>query len=536
MSLRSLFCFKPSASEQLAEIDGGHLVNEPSVFLHIERGLRQNPHGLAVISTHQAPDHLASLTDKQSEDETCLAWTYIQLHRAALRVAGGMLGGGVRPGTTILMLIPNGIEYTILLWTASILRLTIVSLDLGLLDISRHDELRDMIRLVKPSVIAVQDAKGADTLDIARRNIFLPSTTTDHTKQDGNNNTVLGITLTNPPTSYPSADSIWTSLLTLATSKPTLDASETESLLSCARCDSPTRTHSILFTSGTSGKPKGCPLLVSGIAHVLESQSWLLNPTNSGRVLQQAHNARGIAPAQTLQTWREGGTVVMTGDGFNVGALLDAVERFRVTFIVLTPAMLHSVSVELENRVYSYGVVRKGKGMVDCVRTVQLGGDAVTRDVLEKCALLFPKARIVVNHGMTEVGGGGAFVWPFTSTTKIPFHGEMSPVGAVAAGAVVRIWDAEEGTVARREKLGELHVCCGSTIPEYLDGVSGDSFYDEGRRWWFNTGDVGMMDSKGIVFVLGRKKDVIQSRGAVVMPAPIESCLEKFTSTQVCLY
>lgn len=269
---------------------------------------------------------------------------------------------------------------------------------------------------------------------------------------------------------------------------------------------------------------------------MLESQSWLLNPTNSGRALQQAHNARGIAPAQTLQTWREGGTVVMTGDGFNVGDLLDAVERFRVTFIVLTPAMLHSVSVELENRVYSYGVVRKGKGIFDCVRTVQLGGDAVTRDVLEKCALLFPKASIVINHGMTEVGGGGAFVWPFTSTKKIPFYGEMSPVGAVAAGAVVRIWDAEEGTVARREKLGELHVCCGSTIPEYLDGVSGDSFYDEGRRRWFNTGDVGKMDSKGIVFVLGRKKDVIQSRGAVVMPAPIESCLEKFTSTQVCLY
>lgn len=430
-----------------------------------------------------------------------------------------MLGSGVRPNTAMLMFIPNGIEYTILLWTAVVLRLTIVSVDLGLLDISKHDELRDVIRLVKPSIIVVQGAE-ADTLDIARRNIPLPSA-------DGN---ILGITLTEPSTSYPSTPSIWKSLLTLAAS-PVLDPSETESLLSSARSDDPTRTHSILFTSGTSGKPKGCPLLVSGITHVLQSQSWLLTPTNSRRALQQAHNARGIAPAQTLQTWREGGTVVMTGDGFNVGDLLDAVERYRVTFIVLTPAMVHSVSVELEKRLYPHSYSVKGRAMVDCVRTVQLGGDAVTRDVLEKCSRLFPKARIVINHGMTEVGGGGAFVWPFTSTKKIPFYGEMSPVGDVAVGAVVRIWDAEEGEIARREKLGELHVCCGSTIPEYLDGVSGDSFYEEGGRRWFNTGDVGMMNSNGIVFVLGRKRDMIQS----VMPAPMESCLEKFTSTQVCL-
>lgn len=420
-----------------------------------------------------------------------------------------MLSSGVQPNTALLLLIPNGIEYTILLWTATILRLTIVSLDLGLLDISKHDELRDLLGRVKPAVMVVQDAYEANTLDIVRRNIPL-------SRSDKDEDNILGISLTESATSYPSTSSIWKSLLTLTASP--LEPLLIESLLSAARSDNPARTHSILFTSGTSGKPKGCPLLVSGISHVLQSQSWLLTPENSRRALQQAHNARGIAPAQTLQTWRGGGTVVMTGNGFNVDDLLDAVERYRVTFIVLTPAMVHAVSVELGKGVYN--------GDVDCVRTVQVGGDAVTRDVLEKCSRLFPKARIVINHGMTEVGGGGVFTWPFTSM-KIPFYGEMSPVGAVAAGAVVRIWD--EGKVASRGKLGELHVCCGSTIQEYLDGVSSESFYEERGRRWFNTGDVGMMDSKGIVFVLGRKKEMISG----VMPAAIESCLEKFTSTQV---
>ncbi|KAL4784962.1 hypothetical protein BJX76DRAFT_367259 [Aspergillus varians] len=525
-SLRSLLCLPPSSSHQPAELDGGPLPNEPSVFLHIERGLRQSPHGLAVISTPQPPEHLLPLVGKPSHDEACLAWTYTQLHRAALRLASGMLAHGAQHNTTLLMLIPNGVEYTVLLWTAVILRVTIVPAELSLLEDTKHGELQEMIRLVKPAVIVVQGARDAEVVDVALRSL-----SSNNDDQNTNETDILGITLTETRTTK--TQSTWKSLLNLGTASPALSATEAAALLSAARADDPSRTHSILFTSGTSGKPKGCPLRVSGMTHVMQSQSWLVNPENSARALQQAHNARGIAPVQTLQTWREGGAVVMTGDGFNASDLVDAIESYRVTFIVLTPAMVHAVSAELGRRSCS----GKMEIHVDSVKTVQIGGDAVTRDTLDKCSkVLFPRARVVVNHGMTEVGGGGAFWWPFTSARKTPFYGEMSPVGAVAAGAVVRIWDAEERAVMKRGGLGELHVCCGSTIPEYLEGVSGESFYEgsDGRRW-FDTGDVGMMDRQGVVFLLGRRRDMIQTGGGVVMPAPLESCLEKFTSSQACV-
>jgi 4-coumarate--CoA ligase len=207
----------------------------------------------------------------------------------------------------------------------------------------------------------------------------------------------------------------------------------------------------------------------------------------------------------------------MTANGFNAGDLVHAVERHGASFVVLTPAMVHPVADELKGR----------KGAADSVRTVQVGGDAVTRGVLERCTQLFPNARVVVNHGMTE--GGGGFVWPFSRPRDIPFYGEMSPVGSVARGAAVRIRGAN-GTVARGE-LGELHVSCPSIIPGYLGGVSAESFHEGDGRRWFKTGDVGLMDKQGVVFILGRMKDMINGK---VMPAPIESCLEKYTSVQVC--
>jgi len=73
------------------------------------------------------------------------------------------------------------------------------------------------------------------------------------------------------------------------------------------------------------------------------------------------------------------------------------------------------------------------------VRSIQVGGDAVTKDTMMKCAALFPHAKVCINHGMTE--GGGSFTWPFFDTPipRIPYSGEIYPIGAVAPGSIVRI-------------------------------------------------------------------------------------------------
>ena len=503
---------RSNAKPDLSEIKGADLENTRSVFAHIEQALKKNPHHPAILCMHQPRDHLSNLvyqdehSDLSQEYPKCLAWTYTQIHETAKMLAKSMLARDVQPGSTLLMLIPNGGEYALLLWTCILMRLTFVSLDPALLDMSAQEELQDIVDSVSPSIVVVPDVAGSTAVDTALKQL-------PHLSQP------RGISLNG---SAPG----WTPVAELLTNT-TMSAIDTNSLISAARNDNPTRINSIMFTSGTSGRPKGCPQSVQGMTHVLHSQSWLINPSNCTRALQQAHNSRGIAPAQTLQTWREGGTVVMSSaGGFSEDEMQTAIADYGVTFIVLTPAMVHGMAQRLAHN---------PRLNIDSVRTVQVGGDAVTKDALRKCAAVFPNARVCINHGMTE--GGGAFTWePFFDipVDEIPFFGEICPVGGVAPGASVRVWDAERGEVLPRGEPGELHISCGSLIEGYLQRVSAESFYHDEQGHWFNTGDVARMNRDGLVFILGRRKDMIRRRGVVIMPAALESCIEKMTGQQVC--
>ena len=538
-------------TEQSAEIDGG-VWERLSVFEHIEQGLKKNPDGPAVICTFQPASCLEDLVsgnekvqgpnaswqqqlyngpvqqpngflehqnNSQQNDfaiaikqesaiqnampnRTCVTLSYTQVHRTALKLAAGILANGVQPSTTMLMLIPNGSEYTFLLWTCILLRITYVSLDPASLDISGVTTLKHTLQTLKPQLVVAPDALSGKALDVAVSELQLPQP--------------IRLCLS------PSRTHGWKSLADVAADGAKFPVDET-ALVAAARHDNPKRIHSIIYTSGTSGRPKGCPLRVAGMSHVLHSQSWLVDPEAGAFALQQAHNSRGIAPAQTLQTWRAGGAVVMTGQELNVGAAAEAIRQFGVTFIALTPPMVHEMAAELAAKPLEVSSVRK----------IQVGGDAVTKGVLIKCAALFPRAQVCVNHGMTE--GSGSFVWPFfeTPASSIPYFGEICPIGAVAPGSVIRIWDTENKRVVGRGELGELHISCGSIIRHYWGGRSEESFYDDRKGRWFNTGDIAMVDRDGLVFILGRRKDMIKRAGVAIMPAAIESSIEAFTGTQV---
>ena len=500
-----------AVDKHLAEVTGAPLVARSSVFSHVEQGLRKSPHGTAVICMHQPANHLSDLLaasdayqqQKASDGIDCLTLTYTQLHRVALLLAAGMMKNGVRPGSSILTLIPNGGECSLFLWTCVIMRLTFAALDPSVLYASGKADLRNVMKMLNPEAVVVPDAAGARAVDDTIKELGLGQP--------------LRISLARE------ASRGWESPLDLTAEAFKFPIDE-DTLLEEARNDDPNRIHSVLFTSGTSaGRPKGCPQRVGSVSHVLESQSWLINQHNCALVLQQAHNSRAIAPATTLQTWREGGAIVMPSASFAIEHTLDAIVDHQVTFIVLSPAMVHALAHRLKSH----------PGKLDSVRTIQVGGDAVTKDVLLKCAALFPTASVCINHGMTE--GGGFFTWPFFNTliSRIPFFGELCPVGAVSPGTVLRIWDPDTRSVTKRGQPGELHVYCESIIRDYLGGAVEDSFYEDGKGRWFKTGDIAIIDDEGLVFILGRGKNMIRRDGTTIMPAALESCIEAYTGAQV---
>lgn len=475
--------------------------------------------------------------------QTFLTITYGQLHGMALKLAAGLLQHGAQPGSRMVMLIPNGGEYALLLWTCVLLRVTYVSLDPALLDITGFTQLKQLLKQLKPQLVVAPDPLAGKALDVAVSELQLPQP--------------VRVCLTSIPDhcsrskQYELAHN-WISLVNIiqaGSDNSRIDSAATAAaLVAAARRDDPDRLHSIMFTSGTSGgAPKGCPMRMGGMSHVLHSQAWLVDGEAGAVALQQPHNSRGIAPAQTLQTWKAGGAVVMTGQSFDVREAVSAIRRLRATFIVLTPPMVHEMAAELRSGTGSKGFNRGSytppgghlasgdDDTLASVRRIQVGGDTVTRDLLRKCAALFPRAEVCINHGMTE--GGGSFVWPFlrAPVTQVPFFfGEIAPIGAVAPGSTVRIWDAERRRVAVRGEPGELHISCASIIRGYLGDRSHENFHrDRDGRRWFNTGDLAVVNHEGLVFILGRKKDVIKRAGVEIMPAALDSSIEAFVAAPV---
>jgi 4-coumarate--CoA ligase len=225
-----------------------------------------------------------------------------------------------------------------------------------------------------------------------------------------------------------------------------------------------------------------------------------------------------------MAVWKAGGCVVIPGTGAGSEGILDAVQTHHITLWLFVPALLNSYAAEKR---------ASGRNLpeVNGIETVLLGGDMITRDALRKAAEEFPRAEVIVAHGMTE--GGGLFNWPFreAQAAEVPHIREISPLGDVAKGVRVRIRDAESGKVVKKGDTGELLFSSKCVIQHYLDHTHPEAFLQEDGRQWFRTGDLATITADGLVYILGRIKDRIKRAAIPIEPAALESCVAAFTAS-----
>lgn len=469
----------------------------------------KNPHGIATVVMHQSADHLSELvtgsnTHSGTTSTKCLQWTYTQLHQAALKLTIGLMANGIQPGMRIATLIPNRVEYPLTLWMYTLLRLTLISLDPAAVTLARREELKTLIEATNPDVVMVLNDEGARAIN----EVFSGCQTSPKVKivLDG---TVDG----------------WTDIPTIAADgeKSSIDP---EKLVEEARGpDDPNRTSTILFTSGTStGNPKGCARPVASVNHVFYNVSqWGQVFTTSTRALTSSTNFRVISPTLHTGIWHKGATGVMPDPALGAKGTIAAVREWRVSYILFIPALMYGVVADPEFEHLD----------VSTVTAISLGGDMITRDIHARTRKAFPHAHVSTAHGMTE--GGGLFRWPFfeTSFDQIPFFGEISPLGLVTPGSKLRVIDPETLAILKRNEPGEFCVSSDSVIKHYLNNTNQDAFFrSEDGTQWFRTGDLAIIDTDGLIYILGRIKDVIKRSGVPITPAALESCIEKFTGSQ----
>lgn len=271
----------------------------------------------------------------------------------------------------------------------------------------------------------------------------------------------------------------------------------------------------ILFTSGTTGRPKAAMLTFAALESSLASIAEGAGLDASGRppaspprsptpvFVSLAHVGGLIAP---LNSMRQGKPFVLF-DKFRVDEVFDIVERFQLRLLRLTPAMVHDLAFWSEPR------------SLAPVRSVTVGSAALGEDLRDRFEERFG-ALVLRIYGQTEFTGAIAF-----ERYEDARAGRRPPgsVGRLAPGVEVEIVDAEGKPVPPGE-VGEIRARSASVFSAYIqDG----ELVDPKDGGWHATGDLGRFDEEGFLTVVGRVDDTIVCGGFNVYPAMIEDALAR---------
>jgi O-succinylbenzoic acid--CoA ligase len=250
----------------------------------------------------------------------------------------------------------------------------------------------------------------------------------------------------------------------------------------------PSRDAAIVFTSGTTGRPKGAVLTVANrlasaqaAAHVLplgEGDRWLAS-------LPFFH----VGGLGILQRCLGAGACVELPASFSAEDLVGAIENSPVTHFSVVDATLRRVLGGLG-----------GRGLPGRVKAAVVGGGPVGPDLVEAC----PQA--VATYGLTESCAMVTLVRPGAE------RGERLTAGRALPGIDLRV--AGDGAIEVRGAV---------VMRGYLDDPAATA--GALREGWLRTGDLGELDGRGNLRVLARRDDLIVSGGENVYPAEIEQAL-----------
>jgi acyl-CoA synthetase (AMP-forming)/AMP-acid ligase II len=288
---------------------------------------------------------------------------------------------------------------------------------------------------------------------------------------------------------------------------PTVAIERLDSLLDPGPFDAvdmaPEEVAMVLYTSGSTGLPKGVPLTHGGYLWATGATPEQ-RPAIEGRkviVAAPLFHMNGLFSAKMVMI--NGGTIVLM-TGFTARGYIRAIHTQRVDMVTSVPTMLALVMRETEEL---------AKSDLTSVTTAVTGSAPSTPEFFGQMKRLFPNAQLANSWGTTESGPLGFGPHP---------DGLPTPPGALGyprKGIEVRfVGGAETGPTE-----GVVHIRTPALMTGYLNREA-----DTRKRLvdgWYDTGDVMRRDGNGFVFFVGRADDMFQCGGENVYPGEVEKLL-----------
>ncbi|MFT3812810.1 MAG: AMP-binding protein [Acidovorax sp.] len=265
----------------------------------------------------------------------------------------------------------------------------------------------------------------------------------------------------------------------------------------------------VLYTSGTTGLPKGCLMSHRGVALAAVAGALGQNMTRDERTLV----AMPIWHSSPLNNWfggtlYMGGTVVLMRE-YEPQQFLQTVQDERVTLFFGAPV---AYTAPLQ-RVPDFA-----KYDLSSVRAWIYGGGPIGPEVARQIQAAYKSDRFLQVYGMTETGPAGTALYPEEQLER------AGSIGRIAQpGVDMRVVKAD-GTDAAPGETGEIWLRASSMMVGYLDNPEATraAFAPGG---WYMSGDVARLDEAGYLYVVDRMKDMIVTGGENVYSKEVEDAL-----------
>jgi long-chain acyl-CoA synthetase len=411
--------------------------------------------------------------DREALIEGDVRLTYGQFYEAALRFADALTRLGVEPGDRVGLLLPNGVTFAV----AHFGCLLGGAISLPLNTRLAPKELEFIVNDAGVSVLLVhalfQDAWGA-----IRPN--LP--TVKHAVAVGEEHGGL----------------------------PTLDELVAGAPATGRRSggvgDDADAVASILYTSGTTGLPKGAMMTHRNILFNNVSCKAHLGYVETDRALIVLPMFHVTALNSQLTVFVEiGGTMVIMG-AYKTQEVIRTLDRHRVTcgFFVPTICTLMLISPYLAG------------ADLTALRLIAYAGAPMPTETIAALQTRFPGLALINAYGLTETSSLSTVLPPADAATR------ASSVGLPVSRTVIRVVD-ETGRDVPAGTVGELWIKGGQVVRGYFNRP--EATVQAITDGWLRTGDLGKLDDQGYVYLVDRKKDMIIRGGENIYSIEVEEVL-----------
>lgn len=272
----------------------------------------------------------------------------------------------------------------------------------------------------------------------------------------------------------------------------------------------------ILYTSGTTGRPKGAMLTHLGVIHSAFTLARCLGLTHEDRsvIAVPISHVTGLV-AIFLAVACVGGCNVLMRPAYKTPAFLDLASRERMTYTVAVPAIYTLCTNDPNLAAYDLSAWRLGT----------FGGAPMPVPTIEAVAQRLPGLTLVNAYGATETTSPTTLMPPGMNLEHVDSVGQVVPCGEV-------IVVDEGGNQQPPGVAGELWIRGPMVVPGYWNHPDANEANFTDGYW--HSGDIGLIDTEGFVKVFDRAKDMINRAGYKIFSAEVENVLASHPGVLEC--